>query len=158
MSEASPKKVKVLLAHLAARSSSLTGKAGEIWVRRHQGGGKCRIPSLSKTAQYRVPDALTERILIEVKNVKHQGLTHQLMDFLLYAEASERIFVLHLRDDAKISPGLRAMIDLGRIQLNPLGHLFTAKGQSAFKAALMPMIWDAMRSMYGGNSEDAKNG
>jgi len=90
--------------------------------------------------------------------VKHQGLTHQLLDFLLYAEASGRICVLHLRDDAKISPRLRAMIDSGRIRLNLLGHFFTAKGQSAFKAALMPKIWEAMRSMYGGNSEDGKKG
>jgi hypothetical protein len=44
-------------------------------------GSKTRIPSLTGTAKYRIPDQLTSTTLGEVKNVSHLSLTRQLTDF-----------------------------------------------------------------------------
>ena len=40
-------------------------------------GAKTRIPSLTGTAKYRIPDQLTSTTLGEVKNVSHLSLTRQ---------------------------------------------------------------------------------
>src|SRR5262249_14112640 len=44
-------------------------------------GSKVRIPSLSGTAKYRVPDQLTDTALTEVKNTARVSFTNQLRDF-----------------------------------------------------------------------------
>ena len=41
-------------------------------------GQKLRIPSLTGTAKYRIPDGLTSNMLTEVKNVKHLSLIKQI--------------------------------------------------------------------------------
>jgi hypothetical protein len=46
---------------------------------------KVRIPSLTGTAKYRIPDKLTPASLEEVKNVKTLSLTNQIKDFHLYS-------------------------------------------------------------------------
>ena len=65
------------------------GKAGEIASgitknTRH-------IESITKTATHRIPDGLDDvnMILSEVKNVKYQGLTSQIKDFLYYSQRGD---------------------------------------------------------------------
>ena len=53
-------------------------------------GSKTRIPSLSGTAKYRIPDGLTSTTLIEVKNVGNQSYTRQLRDFYMYSQQTGR--------------------------------------------------------------------
>ncbi len=83
-------------------------------------GAKVRIPSLTGTAQFRVPDALTQSTLIEVKNAARVGLTSQIRDFVRFSEATNRNFVLVVRSGARISRPLQRLIDEGRIILRRL--------------------------------------
>ncbi|MGH3301024.1 MAG: putative toxin [Streptosporangiaceae bacterium] len=45
-----------------------------------------RIPSLSGTAAYRIPDELNSSVLGEVNNVSSLSYTNQLRDFAAYAQ------------------------------------------------------------------------
>jgi hypothetical protein len=135
----------------------LTGQTGEAYVRRKDAGVKVRIPSYTKTAHYRIPDVLTVNELIEIKNVRRQGLSNQLVDFLLYAEHTGRRFVLCVRDDAMLSERLRKAIREGRIVLRSLGPLFTAKGQATMERALMPMIWKALGRTFSATQPKDEN-
>ena len=76
-----------------------------------------RIPSLTQTANYRIPDALdkSKKVLIEIKNVKYQGLTNQIRDFSLWAQERCYDFILKTRPDTKISGPLKEYIDSGKI-------------------------------------------
>ncbi len=76
-----------------------------------------RIPSITGTAKYRIPDALdkTNKVLTEIKNVKSQGLTNQLKDFSLWAEEKGYEFILKTRPNTKISGPLQEYIDNGKI-------------------------------------------
>lgn len=79
-----------------------------------------RIPSISRPGRYRIPDQLDDagKVIGEVKNVKYQGLTSQLRDFLAYAEQRPGwTFVLHVRVDTKISGPLQDLVNAGRIIL-----------------------------------------
>jgi RHS repeat-associated protein len=53
-----------------------------------------RIPSLTDTANYRVPDQFIEDTITEVKNVAYQSLTNQIRDFVLYAQDNGLKFTL----------------------------------------------------------------
>lgn len=74
-----------------------------------------RIKSLTNTAKYRVPDALSKTTLTEIKNVKYQALTNQIKDFVLWSEQEGLEFVLKTRLDTKISAPLQNLIDEGKI-------------------------------------------
>ena len=76
---------------------------------------KERITSLTETAAYRIPDILTKSTIGEVKNVAHQSLTRQLMDFHLHAEAHSMEFILYTRPNTTISAPLQTLIDAGKI-------------------------------------------
>ncbi|MCM1508665.1 MAG: putative toxin [Ruminococcus flavefaciens] len=96
------------------------GKAGEIASgitknTRH-------IESITKTATYRIPDGLDDvsMILSEVKNVKYQGLTSQIKDFLYYSQREGYQFELYVRSTTKISKPLQELIDSGEIILKYL--------------------------------------
>ena len=91
------------------------GKAGE----RAAGivSPKVRIPSLTGTAKYRIPDELTPTTLREVKNVRKLGLTRQIQDFLMYSRATGREFILEVRRETQISEPLQRLIDAGEITL-----------------------------------------
>jgi RHS repeat-associated protein len=75
------------------------------------------IPSLSKTAAYRIPDGLDKvnKVLTEVKNVKYQGLTNQLKDFNSWAQGKGYTFILKTRADTVISGPLKELIDSGDV-------------------------------------------
>jgi len=55
------------------------------------------IESLSKTANFRIPDRLTTTTLEEVKNVSHLEYTNQLKDFVNYSQQTNRQMILWVR-------------------------------------------------------------
>jgi len=78
-----------------------------------------RIPSMTGTAAYRIPDALTDTALTEVKNVASLSYTNQLRDFYWYASFTGRSFKLIVRANTILSPRLQMMVDSGVINLDP---------------------------------------
>jgi RHS repeat-associated protein len=83
-------------------------------------GNKIRIPSLTSTANYRIPDLLTTNTLGEVKNVGHQSLTRQLVDFHLYSQQTGRQFILYTRPNTTFSGPLQNLINNGSIITKPI--------------------------------------
>jgi hypothetical protein len=65
-------------------------------------GPKGPIPSLTGTAGYRVPDGLTQVTIEEVKNAAKVSTSTQLRDFLAYAKATNRTFILWIRSNTKL--------------------------------------------------------
>jgi hypothetical protein len=60
-------------------------------------------------------DDLTDDAITEVKNVKSQGLTKQLKDYLQFAKDTGRDFILKTRADTKLSKPLQQAIKNGEI-------------------------------------------
>jgi RHS repeat-associated protein len=83
-------------------------------------GSKTRIPSLTGTAKYRIPDILTETTLEEIKNVNHLSLTKQLKDFHLYSQQRGLQMILHTRFSTTFSGPLQNLIDNGSIIIKPI--------------------------------------
>ena len=87
---------------------------------------KTMIPSLTDTARYRFPDALTVRKLIEVKNVAALGFTNQLRDSFLYAQSRGLRMILWVRGPqhplgpTHLTAELQRMVRLGQITLRYL--------------------------------------
>lgn len=76
-----------------------------------------RIPSVSGTRPYRIPDELNSSTLGEVKNVTRLSYTRQLHDFQAYAQSTGRSFNLYVRGTTKLSGPLQDAIDVGEINL-----------------------------------------
>jgi RHS repeat-associated protein len=93
------------------------GKAGENAV--GIVGSKVRMPSLTGTASYRIPDRLTATTLEEVKNVQSLSLTRQLMDFNLFSQQTGRQFIIYT-NATKISGPLQSLEDQGLLILNKI--------------------------------------
>jgi RHS repeat-associated protein len=83
-------------------------------------GTKTRIPSLTGTAKYRIPDQLTSTTLGEIKNVNSLSLTRQLTDFHLYSQQNELQFILYTRPTTTFSGPLQNLINNGSIILKPI--------------------------------------
>ena len=83
-------------------------------------GAKTRIPSLTGTANYRIPDQLTSKTLVEVKNTSHLNLTRQLTDFHLYSQQTGRQFILYTRHNTTFSGPMQNMINSGNIIVKPI--------------------------------------
>ncbi|WP_241507321.1 putative toxin, partial [Aquimarina sediminis] len=96
-----------------AGKATRLGKMGEAAV--GIAGKKTRIPSLSGTAKFRVPDQLNKFSLTEVKNVKRLSLTRQLRDFFLYAEQEGKVFILYTRSNTILTKPLKRLIENGYI-------------------------------------------
>ena len=86
-------------------------------------GPKIRIPSLTSTAKYRIPDKLTSTTLTEVKNVNHLSLTRQIKDFHMYSTQFDLQFHLYTRPTTTFSPALQNLIDEGSILPKPIPGL-----------------------------------
>ncbi|MEL7658128.1 MAG: putative toxin, partial [Bacillota bacterium] len=84
---------------------------------------KERIPSLTGTANYRVPDELLhdEQILREIKNVGRQSYSSQLKDFNEWATQKGYQFVLEVRPGTILSRPLQEAIENGDIILKHIG-------------------------------------
>jgi hypothetical protein len=78
-----------------------------------------RIPSLSGTAKFRIPDALDEprRLLSEVKNVAKLSYTKQLRDFVGYAQQERFTFELFVRPGTKLTGPVQEAVSRGDIVL-----------------------------------------
>jgi hypothetical protein len=76
-----------------------------------------RIPSLTGTASYRIPDELNASVLGEVKNVSSLSYTSQLQDFELYAQQQGLTFNLYVRGSTTLSGPLQAEVNAGNINL-----------------------------------------
>jgi hypothetical protein len=115
------------LARIRQRDAGRIGKLGERVARARE--RKTRIPSLSGTARFRVPDILTDTALIEVKNVSRLALTPQLEDFLSFADSSRISFVLLTRFDTVLAPDLAQLVTDGRIEHRQLSGLLSPLGR-----------------------------
>jgi hypothetical protein len=115
------------LAVVRQRDAGGVGRLGERVARVR--AVKPRVPSLSGTARYRIPDILTATELIEVKNVARLRLSPQLRDFLAFAESSGRTFVLLTRFDTVLAPALPRLIDERRITHRHFSGLLSAQGR-----------------------------
>ena len=62
---------------------------------------KGRIDSLTKTANYRIADELTEIHLREVKNRAYVGMSNQIKDFLAHCKKHKLDFILDVRKTTK---------------------------------------------------------
>ena len=83
---------------------------------------KAQIHSLTKSANYRIPDYLDydQKILGEVKNVKSLSFTKQIEDYLLFAEKKGLTFIIKTRPSRKLSNTLKKLVDAGRIVIEYL--------------------------------------
>lgn len=80
------------------------GQAGEAAVRaRHDIGPKTRFEI---NGRERIADGITGRTVSEVKNVKYQGLTRQIRDYLAFAAEKDMRFVLYVRRNTTLSEPL----------------------------------------------------
>jgi RHS repeat-associated protein len=79
-----------------------------------------RIPSLTGTAAYRIPDVLDHaaELIGEVKNVAYQPLTNQLQDFVQYSQQNNYTFQLTTRVNTILSGPLQDLVNRGQIVLN----------------------------------------
>lgn len=112
----------LLIGLLHKPAASKLGKEGE-----NAAGiinAKTRIPSLSNTAKYRIPDELLqdEKVLREIKNVSTQSYTRQLKDFNEWSKQNGYQFVLEVRPGAKLSGPLEEAINKGDIILKIIGN------------------------------------
>ena len=137
------RKFKQALRRLDVRHSSNWGRIGEKFA--HVEPEKVRIPSLTNTAVYRIPDILSDAELIEIKNVKRQRFTYQIKDFLLYCNQTDRRLVLCIRPDTTLSTELKRRVENGEIELRYLSVIFTQAGREKMKKALEPFISEAIR-------------
>jgi len=80
---------------------------------------KRRIPSLTGTARYRIPDAVNPetQMLKEVKNVQYQSYTSQIRDYVAYSKNRRYTFELVVRQDTQLSGPLEEAIRAGDIIL-----------------------------------------
>ena len=96
------------------------GKAGEALAGIVK--NSTRIPSLTGTAAYRIPDQLDvgAKILGEVKNYAGTlSYTNQLKDFVMWCQ--ENGYQMYLYTNAKLTGPLQQLVDSGVIQLFSLG-------------------------------------
>ena len=81
-----------------------------------------RIPSLTGTATFRIPDILnkTDKIIGEVKNYSGTvSLTEQIKDDVAYARANGYTMELHVSQSTQLSQPLRLLVNDGTIKLVP---------------------------------------
>lgn len=103
----------------AAKSSTSMARTLGVQGERAVGtlGSKTRIPSLTGTAKYRIPDGLSRTTLTEVKNVKSLSLTRQLKDFHMYSTQKGLQFNLYTRPTTTFSTPLQNLINQGSINV-----------------------------------------
>jgi RHS repeat-associated protein len=78
---------------------------------------KTRIPSITGTAKYRIPDFIGRRVVLDVKNVAYLELTDQLLDFYDFAAKTNRAFAIIARQDTTLSLEMRNMQSLGLVKI-----------------------------------------
>jgi hypothetical protein len=99
---------------LRARQLGVAGEAGAGILK-----NTTRIPSLGRSAAYRIPDVLDRvaGLLGEVKNVGKLSYSSQLRDFVNYSQQEGLRFELTTREGTKLSGPLQRAVDAGDILL-----------------------------------------
>ena len=141
--------VRRALGRIRQRDAGRIGRLGERVA--HARERKRRIPSLSGTARFRIPDILTDDELIEVKNVSRLLLSPQLADFLSLAEASEIKFVLVTRFDTVLAPELVELVAAGRIEHRHFGGLLSKRGRQLVRRLISDALADRPEPSYSSN-------
>ena len=93
------------------RNCNDLGKAGEKQVAARSGMDKNTevfTPENFNISKNRIPDFMTEKKLIEIKNVARQSLTKQLRDYLKIASDLKRKPILYVRPNTVLSAPLKA--------------------------------------------------
>ena len=105
----------------AARATQLARELGAAG-KRMSGitGPKAKIPSLTGTANYRIPDELTTTYLREAKNVAELRVTPQLIDYGEFARRHNLTFILDVRKTTVVGPKAQQFIQQYNVQLNRL--------------------------------------
>jgi hypothetical protein len=106
----------VLVHNVGGPEACMLGKAGEEALG-IPSGGKTRIPSATGTANYRVPDYIGKRTVVDSKNVAELDVTDQIRDFHAFAQLTGRQLVLVVRQDTIIGDSLRQMQQLGQVRI-----------------------------------------
>jgi RHS repeat-associated protein len=98
------------------RSIGSIGQAGEeaVGIAANSAKVAIRIPE-STTIRY--PDLLTATTIEEVKNVARLSFTQQLQDYLAFAQATDRTFVLYVRPTTRLTGPLQDAVASGQITL-----------------------------------------
>ena len=73
---------------------------------------KLRIDSITGTAAYRTPDALTETTLTEIKNVGYLRVTDQILDYMYWASDHGLTFELVVRSDTVFARGVDDLVTI----------------------------------------------
>ncbi|MCP3881353.1 MAG: hypothetical protein GY701_23620 [Sulfitobacter sp.] len=105
-----------------ARARQL-GVEGEVLAGIDPNVVKTRIPSLTGSANYRVPDALTDSVLTGVKNVQRLGYTSQIQDFSYYATQTGRQFDLVVRENTVLTRELQDIVNMTGSPINVIRGL-----------------------------------
>jgi len=138
--------IKAALRRMSLKTDARLGRLGEKFAKVN--AEKARIPSLTNTAKYRVPDVLSGTHLVEVKNVRYQAVTSQLRDFLAFCRQTNRRLVLCLRDDARLSSKAHDLVLRGEMEVRPLGYVFTRAGQESIFKVLEPIVLRALADLH----------
>jgi hypothetical protein len=78
---------------------------------------KQEIDSLTGTANFRIPDELSDTTLLEVKNVRYLSLTSQLRDFTAWTEKYGLAFDLVVRVNTVLSKSIVKLVEEGVIKI-----------------------------------------
>ncbi|MFO0969473.1 MAG: RHS repeat-associated core domain-containing protein [Gemmataceae bacterium] len=76
-----------------------------------------RIPSVTGTARFRVPDGLTATTLTEVKNVAELDFSSQIADFLYHSMVNNLDYVIIVRHSTRLSPPLLRLEQAGWVTI-----------------------------------------
>ncbi len=81
---------------------------------------KERIPSLTGTANFRIPDGLNfaAKTIEESKNVAKLGLTNQIRDDIRFAQKHQFTFTLHVRTTTILTKPLQREVAAGNVRIN----------------------------------------
>jgi RHS repeat-associated protein len=97
----------------------------DLGLRAEQAVGK--LLGLTKNTQVvngRIPDFISGRDLIEVKNVGYQAFTGQLRDYMSALELTGGNLTIYTRPDTHLSGPLQYQVDIGRILQGEIPNLF----------------------------------
>jgi hypothetical protein len=130
--------IKAALHRYTLRNNAGFGRLGEKDAK--VGAYKQHIPSVTKTAKYRVPDILSDAYLIEVKNVKYQRFSNQIKDFLAFCRETNRCLVIFIRKDTRVSVEIEELIAGGEITIQYLSNYMSEAGQEIIRKVLAPVV------------------
>jgi RHS repeat-associated protein len=91
------------------------GKAGEDFVSKQISTNKNTLKITAPSGKDRIPDFITKKHIIEVKNTKSQSYTRQIKDYQKISKKNGKKMVLYTRKNTRLSRPLKQQIKNGRI-------------------------------------------